>query len=69
MKRELICRMREALDTMDPVTRTVFERVRLDGRDYAQIADELRLTVAEVERRFADALLQIWQHLERAELP
>jgi len=69
MKSELIRRMREALDAMDPVTRTVFERVRLDGRDYAQIANELGLTIREVEERFADALLQIWRHLDRAERP
>jgi len=69
MNSELIDRMREALDAMDPVTRTVFERVRLDGRDYVQIADETGLTIREVEQRFADALLQIWWHLDRAGRP
>lgn len=69
MESELIRRMREALDAMDPVTRTVFERVRLDGQDYAQIAKELGLTIREVERRFADTLLQIWRYLDRAERP
>jgi DNA-directed RNA polymerase specialized sigma24 family protein len=69
MKSELIDRMRAALDAMDPVTRTVFERVRLDGRDYVQIANELGLTIREVEQRFADALLQIWRQLDRTERP
>lgn len=69
MESELVRRMRAALDAMDPVTRTVFERVRLDGQDYAQIAKELGLTIREVERRFADALLQIWRYLDRAERP
>ena len=69
MKSEMIDRMREALDAMDPATRTVFERVRLDGRDYVQIADELGLTIREAEQHFADALLQIWRHLERADQP
>jgi len=69
MKSELIDRMREALDMMDPVTRTVFERARLDEKDYARIAGELDITIEGVERRFAEALLQIWRHLDRAERP
>ena len=69
MKSEMIDRMRAALDAMAPVTRTVFERVRLDGRDYVQIANELGLTIREVEQRFADALLQIWRQLDRTERP
>ena len=69
MTRELVDRMREALGTMDPLTRTVFERVRLDGQDYLQIANALSLTVPDVEQRFADALLHIWIHLDRADLP
>jgi len=69
MKSELVDRMRAALNAMEPVTRTVFERVRLDSRDYPQIAEELGLTIHEVEQRFADALLQIWRHLDWADRP
>ena len=65
MQSDLIARMRRALEAMDPVTRLVFERVRLDNRGYAQIADELGFPTHEVEQRFADALLQIWRHLDR----
>jgi len=61
--------MREALDAMDPATRAVFERVRLEDQDYEQIADALGLTIAEVEQRFAEALLHIWRHLDRANRP
>lgn len=69
MESELIRRMRAALDAMDPVTRAVFERVRLDDRSYVEIADELGLTIDEVERGFAEALLQIWRHLDRGDRP
>jgi len=67
MASELIRRMREALDAMDPTTRSVFERVRLDDRDYASIAHELGISMSDVEHHFADALLQIWRHLDLAD--
>lgn len=57
-----LVRLRRALETMPEGPRAVFERCRFEGRDYIEIAAELEIEVAEVERRLAAAML----HLIRA---
>jgi len=56
---ELLRRIRKALDTMDELPRVVFDRYRFRDLDYARIAEELQIEVAEVERYLADAMLHI----------
>ncbi|MBW8743531.1 MAG: hypothetical protein JF628_04170 [Sphingomonas sp.] len=56
--------MRAALETMDEMQRAVFERARFDGLDYQQIGAQLGLTIREVERHLASALLHIWRHTD-----
>ena len=61
MDRELR-RLRRALDTMSEAERGVFERARFRDLDYIEIAAELDLTTAEVERLMAGAM----RHLLRS---
>jgi RNA polymerase sigma-70 factor (ECF subfamily) len=58
----LILRLERATATMDAVSREVFLAHRLDDLSYPQIAKRTGLTVAEVERHIAEAIL----HLDRA---
>lgn len=44
---------------MEPLPRAVFDRHRYSDMDYTAIADELGITVAQVERAMADAMLHI----------
>lgn len=59
---ERLRRTAMALDTMDPLPRRVFELHCMRGVDYAGIAAALDISVADVERHFAGAIL----HLLRA---
>ncbi|WP_448662465.1 sigma factor-like helix-turn-helix DNA-binding protein [Sphingomonas sp. CJ20] len=52
-------RLRRALDTMPALERQVFEQVRFGGIDFASIAADLDMSVAEVERRLACAILHL----------
>ena len=52
-------RMERAVATMDPRSRAVFLLHRLDDLPYDKIGFRLDLTVAEVERHIADAILHI----------
>jgi DNA-directed RNA polymerase specialized sigma24 family protein len=56
---EVLRRIGQALAMMDQRPLAVFERVRYRNLDYFQIAAELGLTVRQVERAFAAALLHI----------
>lgn len=49
-------RLRLRLDSMPEAERQVFERARFRDLDYLQIAAELDITVAEVERLMASAM-------------
>lgn len=62
---DTVRRLSSALDTMDETERAVFERIRFSDQDYRQIAAELGLSVRQVERHFASALLHIWRMLDR----
>lgn len=55
-------RVRHALASMDELPRAVFERASILDIGYHQIAAELGITPAQVERHLAEALV----HLERA---
>ena len=68
----LIRRLGRAMATMDTVLREVFLAHRLDGLSYAEIASRTGLTVPEVERHIADAILHLdWElaAIEREEWP
>jgi len=48
--------LRQALDIMPDAERQVFDRARYRDLDYLEIAAELDITVAEVERLMAGAM-------------
>lgn len=54
-------RIQYALDTMDALPRAVFDLHRYRDLDYPRIAVELNISVAEVERHLAAAMLHILQ--------
>lgn len=56
---EQLRRLRDALDTMEPLPRAVFDLHRYRDLDFSQIADELGISVAEVERQLATAMLHL----------
>ena len=56
---EVLRRIGHALATMDQRSFEVFERVRYRKLDYVEIGAELGLTIKQVERAFAGALLHI----------
>lgn len=56
-------RLREALQLLAPGDREVFARM-CDGQDYSHIAASFGITIAEVERRFAQALLDLQDRLQ-----
>jgi DNA-directed RNA polymerase specialized sigma24 family protein len=56
---EVLQRIRYALDTMDALPRAVFDLHRYRDLDYHRIAVELGISVAEVERHLAAAMLHI----------
>ena len=56
---EMLRRIRYALDTMDALPRAVFDLHCYRDLDYHRIAVELNISVAEVERHLAAAMLHI----------
>ncbi|MDH4743819.1 hypothetical protein OMP43_07300 [Sphingomonas sp. CBMAI 2297] len=56
---EALRRIQRALDTMDALPRAVFDLHRYRDLDYHRIAVELDISVAEVERQLAAAMLHI----------
>lgn len=57
----------KALDAMPPLRRDVFIRRRLHGHSTRQIADDLRLSEASVEKHVARALEQLHREIALAE--
>ena len=55
----LIRRLEQAMATMDASSRAVFLAHRLDGLPYDQIATRLGLSITQVERHLAAAILHI----------
>ncbi|MCW3838168.1 sigma factor-like helix-turn-helix DNA-binding protein [Sphingomonas canadensis] len=56
-------RLRRNLETMPEPERQVFDRARYRDLDYIQIADELDITILEVEQLMASAM----RHLVRGD--
>lgn len=56
---ELLRRIQRALNTMDELPRAVFDLHRYRDLDYRRIAEELGISVGEVERHMADAMLHL----------
>ncbi len=57
--------LRRALDAMPDPERQVFNRARYRDMDYFEIADDLGITVAEVEARLAAAITHLLVFPER----
>ena len=53
---ECLERMREALDAVNRRTREIFFMQRLDGLSYAQIAQQMGISISAVEKHMASAL-------------
>ncbi len=61
----LVAAMDRIVVAMDPVTRDIFVRHRLDGWSYQRIAREQGLDVHQVERHLADAVATLDLGLRR----
>ena len=61
----LVAAMDRIVVAMDPVTRDIFVRHRLDGWSYQRIAHERGLTVRQVERHLAQAVATLDLGLRR----
>ncbi len=59
-------RMRNALDAVSRRTRDVFFMHRLDGLSYAQIAQQMGLSISAIEKHMASALATL-AHVNEAE--
>jgi RNA polymerase sigma factor (sigma-70 family) len=62
---QAINRMQRALEGVGGRTRAIFLLHRLDGMDYAQIAQHMNLTVIAVEKHVANALTVLAEANER----
>lgn len=56
-------RMRDAIDALPEPTRTIYLAHLLDGDDYAAIGVREGLSVRDVERHIADAIILIDRYL------
>jgi len=62
---ELLARIEDAMRRVPRRQREIFLAIRLDNLGYAEIAERIGLTVAEVERLFADALANFTRNLDQ----
>lgn len=60
-------RLRRAIYRLPPAERSVFDAVRYEGLEYAEVAARMGLSAAEVERLLVRALAQIVRDVEDAE--
>ena len=58
-------RLEAAMSRLNPVTREIFLAKRLDGMSYSEIARRTGLSVRQVERHIAKALMTIDGELHR----
>jgi DNA-directed RNA polymerase specialized sigma24 family protein len=65
----LSVRIRAAVRALPEPERAVFRLCAFDGLDYPEIADRFGITVIEVERLLATALLAIDRHLDETAAP
>jgi RNA polymerase sigma-70 factor (ECF subfamily) len=56
---EIIARLEIGLRRMPKMRREVFLAIRLDDMGYPEIAERTGLSIREVERQFAEGLLQL----------
>lgn len=56
---EIIARLEIALSRMPRMRREIFLAIRLDDMGYPEIAQRTGLSVSQVERQFAEGLLQL----------
>jgi len=59
-----LARLDHAMRRVPRRQREIFLAIRLDGLGYAEIADRTGLTVAQVERLFAEALTNLSRNLD-----
>lgn len=59
-----VARVERKLESMDSVTREVFLLHRLDSLGYHEIAERLKIDVAEVERRISQAMFHLIQPVD-----
>jgi len=64
--RHVLRAMQRALDALPDPDRAIFLRCRFDGWDYPRIALDLGITVAEVERGLARAIVALVQAERRS---
>jgi len=57
--KELEEKLRQALNTLPPQCRTIFQMSRFDGLKYQEIADELGISIKTVENQMGKALKQL----------
>ena len=60
---ETVRRLEAAMRSMSPTTRKIFMAYRLDGYGYGHIASVTQLSVRDVERHIATAVLAVHRHL------
>lgn len=65
--RTRLARLERAVAAMDEPTREVFLMHRLESLGYPEIGERLGLTVAEVERHIAAAMLHLVRAMDAAE--
>ncbi len=65
--RAQLARLGAAVETMEALTRAVFLLHRLERLDYPEIGERLGLSVGEVERRIAAAMLYLVRAMDDAE--
>ena len=64
--KELEHEVNEAIDALPPKTRNVFLKSRVDGKTYAQIANELKISVNTVKYHISEALSLLSASLSKA---
>lgn len=69
MHRERVRAFGQALETMPPLRREVFTRLRLHGETPREISAALNLSEAAVEKHLTRALEQLHREVGRAERP
>jgi DNA-directed RNA polymerase specialized sigma24 family protein len=60
-----VARIDRAITTLRPMDRAVFLACRLDGQSYPEIAHEMGISVAQVERAIFRSLRRISRELDR----
>jgi DNA-directed RNA polymerase specialized sigma24 family protein len=62
-----LARLEAAVETMEAPTREIFLMLRVDGLAYPEIGTRLGLSVADVEKGFAEAMVHLTRFMDEAE--